>query len=414
MLPDTQAPALPQYAETPEYLDPEHCRLCLQPYEDTGLERHLREQHQISLEEYRQRAFRRTLTEWPQPISPQILRSRLAAFKRELSDFNFLMLSCAVCARQKRRCKLTAATFPPKNATSAPAWLPWDDNQWMTHRNSWFDQVDSLLCIDTYLEKFFLTKERLEEAEKEVKDFDDGESSFATVDAAKSWVRRVRCWVDNLRRDLVEDSVPAPSGGNRWLLFHRSPEMSIDSETGAISCHLCKSCLKALSKVEAASGKKPDVRMPMYARANGLWRGPDPQELAGLSYAETKVINLAKLYVSVKRVFLDRGSYAATSKSEAPLYHQKNVVAYPQNPDAALCAMGLTPESLARTLLVQFVGEDRERLRTEPELSVSVEKLRKAFVWLSVNSWPFMEKTRDHEQWQHGALAEPLEELLRS
>ena len=121
VLPDTQAPALPQYAETPEYLDPEHCRLCLQPYKDTGLERHLQEQHQISLEEYRQRAFRRTLTEWPQPISPQILRSRLAAFKRELSDFNFLMLSCAVCARQKRRCKLTAATFPPKNATSAPA-----------------------------------------------------------------------------------------------------------------------------------------------------------------------------------------------------------------------------------------------------------------------------------------------------
>ena len=154
--------------------------------------------------------------------------------------------------------------------------------------------------------------------------------------------------------------------------------------------------------------------MPMYARANGLWRGPDPPALANLTYAESKVINLAKLYVSVKRVFLNRGSYAATSKSEAPLYHQKNVVAYPQNPDAALRALGLSPGNLAKTLLVQFVGEDRERLRAQPELSVSVEKLRRAFLWLSVNSWPFMEQTKYHEQWQSGALAEPLEELLKS
>ena len=152
----------------------------------------------------------------------------------------------------------------------------------------------------------------------------------------------------------------------------------------------------------------------MYARANGLWRGPDPPELANLSYAESKVINLARLYVSVKRVFLNRGSYAATSKSEAPFYHQKNVVAYPQNPDAALRAMGLSPGDLAKTLLVQFVGEDRERLRTVPELSVSVEKLRRAFLWLSVNSWPFMEQTRHHEQWHTGVLAGPLEQLLQS
>ena len=75
------------------------------------------------------------------------------------------------------------------------------------------------------------------------------------------------------------------------------------------------------------SNDSVDVHMPIYARANGLWRGPDPDEMKCLTYAEAKVINLARVYVSVKRVCLDHGGYARTSASEAPLYHQKNVVA---------------------------------------------------------------------------------------
>ena len=69
--------------------------------------------------------------------------------------------------------------------------------------------------------------------------------------------------------------------------------------------------------------------MPEMARANGMWRGKDPEELSTLSYCEAKVINLARVYVSIKRVFLDRSSYARTGAAESPLYHQKNVVAYP-------------------------------------------------------------------------------------
>ena len=49
----------------------------------------------------------------------------------------------------------------------------------------------------------------------------------------------------------------------------------------------------------------------------------------------------ARIYVSVKRIFLNRGSYARTSAAETGYYHQKNVVAYPQNPDAALTAVGM-------------------------------------------------------------------------
>ena len=145
-----------------------------------------------------------------------------------------------------------------------------------------------------------------------------------------------------------------------------------------------------------------------------MWHGPDPAELAGLSYWETKVIDLARVYVSVKRIFLDRRSYARTSAREAPLYHQKNVVAYPQNPDAALRAIGMTPENLAKMVVVQFVGEDRKSLRNDPDLSVSVDKLRSSFRWLSENSWPFMIATRSHELWETGLLDESLEKLLDS
>ena len=39
---------------------------------------------------------------------------------------------------------------------------------------------------------------------------------------------------------------------------------------------------------------------------------------------------------------------------------------------------GLTPTLLADTLTVQFTGGDRSRLRTVPELTVSVDRLRRA------------------------------------
>ena len=111
---------------------------------------------------------------------------------------------------------------------------------------------------------------------------------------------------------------------------------------------------------------------------------------------------------------MDCSSYARTSKSEAPLYHQRNVVAYPQNPDAALTAVGMTPKNLARMLTVQFVGSDREALNHEPDLCVSVAKLRKAFHWLSLNSWAFMEATKQHALWENpDVLDDGLESLLR-
>ena len=120
------------------------------------------------------------------------------------------------------------------------------------------------------------------------------------------------------------------------------------------------------------------------------------------------------MYVSVKRVFLDRASYAGTSASEAPLYHHKNVVAFPQSPEAALRAVSMHPSELAKTLMVQFVGEGHEQLRRELELSVSVSSLRDASRWLSCNSWPYIEATKQQGTLVGDQLDPSLEDLAQA
>ena len=209
----------------------------------------------------------------------------------------------------------------------------------MACRETWYDQVDEVLNVENDLQVFFHADESVNVAALEVHVFQSDvgiDRTFETLERACSWLRRVRTWKENLLRDLSLDSVPAPCAeGMRWLLL-RTSSLDICELSGAISCLLCKRCAEDLSRVQVGRTKEPTVRMPCHARANGMWRGPDPAALQSLSYCETKVINLARIHVSVKRVLMDRASYARTSKSEAPLYHQKNVVAYPQSADGAL------------------------------------------------------------------------------
>ena len=149
--------------------------------------------------------------------------------------------------------------------------------------------------------------------------------------------------------DCIAVSGCADGQQNHWLL-HAAGILSDAPHGGGegLWVHMCKHCASELSNTSADDNDgRPHVRMPPEALANGLWRGRDPAELAKLTYVECKVINLAKIYVSVKRIFLDRASYAATASNEAPRYHQKNVVAYPMSPDAALTAIGFSPSALA-------------------------------------------------------------------
>ena len=349
---------LPRYSAEPAYLSPAHCRLCLQPTDD--LEKHLQQecpaqekkndevqkssqqdpaasQAPSKTQVYRQEVFAKVVKEWPQPISPQVLRSRLAAFKNAMCDDAFKLAACASCARQKCNRDLKPVLFPPVDAVECPAWLQdhWSNEEWSIHRESWFEQLDDVLNIDSYLRVFFKVQERLSSAAVAVASFDLPDvtnQNFTSKEEAESWLRRVQQWSENLQQDLMRDSVPAPGEPDkRWLLFQNG-SLQIDKRTGGISCNLCKECLTAFAKVKPGGTKEPNVKMPSRARANGLWHGPDPEELRVLSYTECKVINMARIYVSVKRVFLERESYAGTSHSETPLYHQRNVVAYPQSP----------------------------------------------------------------------------------
>ena len=124
------------------------------------------------------------------------------------------------------------------------------------------------------------------------------------------------------------------------------------------------------------------------------------------------MIQLARVYVCVKRVFLNRGSYATGSKDETPKYHERNVVAFPENHELYRLVLGQTPKVLAQFLTVQFVGHNRNQLRHEPALQVSVVRLRAAFAWLAYNCWPWMVATKDQKITGAGDLGEQLEKLL--
>ncbi len=174
-MPSTLSCKLPQYSCEPEYLDPLHCRPCFQYFPPGGEEEHLRESHDppLTRAEYRRLVLRQTLSEWPQAIPPQVLRSRLAAFKSELCDANYAEKPCASCCRLKSPCKLFEVSFPSPATDKVPSWLPWSDEERLKHRDVWYSQVHEILNIDTYVEKFFHVSTRLVAAQREVLAFEE-------------------------------------------------------------------------------------------------------------------------------------------------------------------------------------------------------------------------------------------------
>ena len=402
---------LPRYDDHPAYLSPHHCRLCLQPVNDSNLPDHLSSQHNgMTLEQYRHHVLRSSLTSWPEPIPSQLLRCRLAAFKEQLCDANYGLRSCSCCAREMRTCELRRVNLPSSCESTAPKWLELTDEEWDMYKSTWYETLDELFSIDRYIEDVFLADVHIQAAAKTVESFRKGEPSTAesSMEIAEAWLDRLQIWKANLHRDLVQDSTPSPvNNAHRWLLCNVEFEET-STKGGGVSLNLwlCAECFADLSAKGADGVPKP--RMPRLARANGLWGGPEPEELACLTYAERKVIQLARLYVSVKRVFLDGKNYARPGLNETPKYHERNVVAYPQHLDVVRKIIGVLPEQLAETLTVQFVGTDRAGLQRQPVLQVSVTRLRRAFCWLAYNSWPWMQATKEelvlHDRELGGAL----------
>ena len=81
------------------------------------------------------------------------------------------------------------------------------------------------------------------------------------------------------------------------------------------------------------------------------------------------------------------------------------------DPDEVSRVVCLLPHELCRDFSVQFVSTI-EDAHQEPSLQVSVDRLRNAIYWLSVNSWPWMKATRHMGILRKEDLGEYLERVL--
>ena len=108
---------------------------------------------------------------------------------------------CACCARAKRRCKLTSVLFPCPSSDDVPPWLPWTAAEWVRHRHTWYEQIDKLLNIQSYLRCFFRTDERLAAAQQAVAEENVASVASSTrpsSSTAAGWLRRVEQWKEKL------------------------------------------------------------------------------------------------------------------------------------------------------------------------------------------------------------------------
>ncbi len=182
-------------------------------YLHSSVAEHLRANHRHTPQEYRKEVLSDAVRQWPEEVSPQVLRSRLTAYKQHFSDSNFAKGVCASCARYKRKNRLLEAWFPSSSAESPPEWLEWDKSAWTKFGRQWCQQVDDIFNIEVYLQKYFEADARVREAEQELTDFLAGSRTpegFRSAREAKTWCERVRVWRRNLRASLEEDSVQAP------------------------------------------------------------------------------------------------------------------------------------------------------------------------------------------------------------
>ena len=142
-----------------------------------------------------------------------------------------------------------------------------------------------------------------------------------------------------------------------------------------------------------------------------MWGGPEPRELAALSYLERRVIQLARVYAAVKRVLGKTVPWAKGNVAATPQYSTKNAVAYANDPCQIARVVCLLPEELCDDFAVQFVSSLEDAYQ-EPALQVSVIRLRAAMGWLSGNSWPWMAKTKYLEILSVERLGRHVESIL--
>ena len=406
--PAIHKPPLPSYDNEPSFIAPDHCRTCLQvacPGHDA--------------QEHRRDILERVAAEGVSPVSSQVARSRLTALKDHLCHDNYAEGVCACCARSKKRSTLQKCDFAHASASEPPAWLRWDVATWLQHGQTWWEQVDSILNIEVYLQEYLHADERVDQA---VADRDEARKVAAREPNSEEaqeilrsnivWATRVTDWRAHLRTDLIADSVPAPGASvRRWLLY--SGGMLTPTSLGTLSCNLCRSCRSALSNANSAG--EPSVRMPPYARARGMWNGPEPAAIHALTRVERAVLRLARVYQVIKRISAHIAPYASGNADALPQYTTGNTVAYAQDPEAISRCLCLTPQQLADDLFIQFEGPKDEAFTNNAQaIQVSVQRLRAALHFFLTHNWQWLEMTRGHDIVSSDNLGEHFESLLEA
>ena len=133
-----------------------------------------------------------------------------------------------------------------------------------------------------------------------------------------------------------------------------------------------------------------------------------------LTYAERRVLRLARLYQTVKRISAHIAPYAAGNEEALPQYTTGNTVAFAQDPEAITLCLCLNPEQLADDLFIQFEGAKEDALRKAPGIQVSVRRLRAALHFFLTRNWQWLEMTREHAILEHDDLGEHFEAMLKA
>ena len=103
----------------------------------------------------------RVVADWPEPVSPQILRTRLTEYKQSLSNENLQKGVCACCACLTPKPELERVDIYAPTADRAPPWMNWDADKWQKFGAAWFEKLNDLLSTDSYLDRYFEAKEKI-------------------------------------------------------------------------------------------------------------------------------------------------------------------------------------------------------------------------------------------------------------
>ena len=99
----------------------------------------------------------------------------------------------------------------------------------------------------------------------------------------------------------------------------------------SISCDFCIECAQQFFEAHRSSSKESaGTKNAVVCAAQWHVGSPVPSALEARTYTERRIIALARVYVSIKRVHPEGAAYVRDSNNFQPLYHEHNVIAYLQ------------------------------------------------------------------------------------